>query len=430
MDFEDTPDEAAYRTRVRGYLADHADELLTLRGHSRSRPSAALLAEYKHTEAVLYEGGLVGVTWPQEYGGQGGTPMQQAIVSQEIARAGVPPLINHIGIGMCGPTIIGHGTPEQQQRWLDPLLRADHVWCQLFSEPGSGSDLAALTTKAERSEDGWRVTGQKVWTTGAQFCDFGILLARTDPSLPKHRGLTMFVVDMHAPGVTIRPLRQMSGGTDFNEVFFDDVTVPDDWRLGEVNDGWRVAITTLMNERLAIGGGGGDLGVGMDTFVAHTSAHLPALEPDRQALVRQDFAEAYIESLASRYTGYRRLTALSKGSAPGPEGSAGKLAGTQAAQKVADVGVRLLGDDAVFAADSDGNGVWQQVMSSLPGLAIAGGTTEILKNILGERVLGLPSEPRPDKAGPVNAPRGGAAATAAALATTIADSGVTAGASA
>jgi alkylation response protein AidB-like acyl-CoA dehydrogenase len=418
VDFDDTAEEAAYRQRVRRYLDDHRAEFVLSGGHSRARPRPddprQGVEAYRRTQAVLADGGYVGVTWPREYGGQDGSQMQQAIVQQETARIGMPPLINHIGLGMVAPTLLAHGSAEQKTRYLERLRRAEEVWCQLFSEPGAGSDLAALATRAERTDDGgWRVTGQKVWTSGAHYSDLGILLARTDPQVPKHRGLTMFVLDLHAPGVTVRPLRQMSGAADFNEVFLDDVPIPDDQRIGAVDDGWRVAITTLMNERLAIGGGGSDLGLGIEALTRHLAARLPELPADRRPLVRQEFAQAYIESLACRYTGYRRLTTLSQGGAAGPEASAGKLAGTAAAQRVADLGVRLLGDDAVWAAGPDDGGLWQTVMTALPGLAIAGGTTEILKNILGERVLGLPPEPRPDKTGPAGQRHGAGGAAGA-----------------
>ncbi|HMA47160.1 MAG TPA: acyl-CoA dehydrogenase family protein [Frankiaceae bacterium] len=403
MDFDDTPEEVVYRARVRAFLDEHRDELVVTGDptHRRARPTRASVAAYQRTQAVLHGAGLVGVAWPRECGGQGGTPVQQAIVDQELARAGVPLLVNFVGVGMCGPTIVAHGTDEQKARWLGPLLRADEVWCQLFSEPGAGSDLAALATRARRVGDGsWRVTGQKVWTSGAHYSVLGILLARTDPTRPKHRGLTMFVVDMHAPGVTVRPLRQMSGAADFNEVFFDDVDVLDSSRLGAVDDGWRVAITTLMSERLAIGGGGGDLGPPVEELVRLAARRLPGLPPERAALARQELGRAYVESVAARYTGYRRLTALSRGVPPGPEAAAGKLAGTAAARRVADLGVRLLGDDAVWAADPAGEGAWQTAMAALPGLAIAGGTDEILKDVVGERVLGLPPEPRVDAGAP------------------------------
>ncbi|MGY1623071.1 acyl-CoA dehydrogenase family protein [Geodermatophilus sp. SYSU D00965] len=401
MDFDDTPDEAAFRAGVRTTLQEHAGELLHVGAGEEAVDARTHEAALRRTQRVLAEAGLVGIPWPREYGGQGGTLVQQAIVQQELARARVPTLINHIGLGMCGPTVIAHGSEDQKRRYLTRLLRADDVWCQLFSEPGSGSDLAALRTTAVRDGDDWVVNGQKVWTTLAHVADLGILLARTHPDRPKHAGLTMFVVDVHAPGVTVRPLRQMVGSAGFNEVFFDDVRIPDAERLGEPGEGWRVALTTLMNERVAIGGAGSDLGVPVETLVAHARERLPRLDPERQVLARQAVGRAVVASLATRYTGYRRFTVLSKGGVPGPEASAGKLAGTAAAKLVADAGVRLLGDDAVYAATADGDDTWQRSQGYLPGLAIAGGTDQVLRNVLGERVLGLPPEPRTDKARPM-----------------------------
>jgi alkylation response protein AidB-like acyl-CoA dehydrogenase len=395
VNFDDTPDEAAWRDQVRTYITAHRDELARFGDTARRNgdPTRA-----RRSQAVMYDGGFVGVTWPKAAGGQGGTPMQQAIVDQEMARARVPGHIGIIGIGMCGPTVIGHGSQDQKERYLARLLRCDDVWCQLFSEPASGSDLAGLRTKAVKNADGtWRVNGQKVWTTQAQIADYGILLTRTDPDAAKHRGLTMFVVDMKAPGVTVRPLRQMSGVAEFNEVFFDDVLIEDSERLGDVNDGWRVALTTLMSERLTLGGGGTDVGAGSSVALDHVARRISQLSPERQALVRQDFGRAYASSLASRYTGLRQLSAISKGAMPGPEASAGKLAGTKTARSLADINVRLLGDDAVYANDADGASTWQDAQAGLPGMAIAGGTDEILRNVIGERVLGLPAEPRADK---------------------------------
>ncbi|MGY1633753.1 acyl-CoA dehydrogenase family protein [Geodermatophilus sp. SYSU D01186] len=397
MDFDDTPDEATYRASVRQVLEERAADLLHVGVGEEAVDARTHEAGLRRTQRVLAEAGLVGVTWPREYGGQGGTLVQQAIVQQELARAGVPTLINHIGLGMCGPTVIAHGSEEQKRRYLARLLRADDVWCQLFSEPASGSDLAALRTTAVRDGDEWVVTGQKVWTTLAHVADLGILLARTDPDRPKHAGLTMFVVDVHAPGVTVRPLRQMVGSAGFNEVFFDEVRIPDEERLGEPGEGWRVAITTLMNERVTIGGAGSDLGVPVEQLAALARERLPRLDAERQVLARQAVGRAVVASLATRYTGYRRFTVLSQGGLPGPEASAGKLAGTAAAKLVADAGVRLLGDDAVYAATADGDDTWQRSQGYLPGLAIAGGTDQVLRNILGERVLGLPPEPRGDK---------------------------------
>ncbi|MGY1824090.1 acyl-CoA dehydrogenase family protein [Geodermatophilus sp. SYSU D00079] len=405
MDFDDTPDEAAYRASVRQVLEKRAADLLHVGAGQEAVDARTHEAGLRRTQRVLAEAGLVGVTWPREYGGQGGTLVQQAIVQQELARAGVPTLINHIGLGMCGPTVIAHGSEDQKRRHLARLLRADDVWCQLFSEPASGSDLAALRTTAVRDGDEWVVTGQKVWTTLAHVADLGILLTRTDPDRPKHAGLTMFVVDMHAPGVTVRPLRQMVGSAGFNEVFLDEVRIPDEERLGEPGEGWRVAITTLMNERVTIGGAGSDLGVPVEQLAALARARLPQLDAERQVLARQAVGRAVVASLATRYTGYRRFTVLSQGGLPGPEASAGKLAGTAAAKLVADAGVRLLGDDAVYAATADGDDTWQRSQGYLPGLAIAGGTDQVLRNILGERVLGLPPEPRGDKDAPFSGGR-------------------------
>ncbi len=409
MDFDDTPDEAAYRARVRALLEEHAGDLLHVGTGEESVDASSHEAELRRTQRVLAEAGLVGVTWAPEHGGQGGTLVQQAIVAQELARARVPTLINHIGLGMCGPTVIAHGSEDQKRRYLARLLRADDVWCQLFSEPASGSDLAALRTTAVRDGEDWIVNGQKVWTTLAHVADLGILLTRTDPDRPKHAGLTMFVVDLHAPGVTVRPLRQLGGQADFNEVFFDDVRIPDAERLGEPGEGWRVALTTLMNERVAIGGAGTDIGLPVEALAAHAAHRLPALSPERQVIARQAVGRAVVAALAARYTGYRRFTVLSQGGLPGPEASAGKLAGTTAAKLVADAGVRLLGEEAVLAATADGDDRWQRTQGWLQGISIAGGTDQVLRNILGERVLGLPPEPRSDKAAPFSAKPAGTA---------------------
>jgi alkylation response protein AidB-like acyl-CoA dehydrogenase len=391
MDFDDTPEEAAWRAEVCSFLEQRRDEFGT-RGTDVDREVA------RTRQATLYDAGFVGVTWPVEFGGQDATPMRQAIVDQEMARLGLPALINLIGIGMCGPTVIVHGSDDQKQRYLRRLLRADDIWCQLFSEPAAGSDLAGLRTRAVRGDDGdWLVNGQKVWTTRAHWADYGILLTRTDPDVPKHRGLTMFVVDMKAPGVTVRPLRQMSGDADFTEVFFDDVVIQDAERLGDVGDGWRVALTTLMSERLSLGGGGTDIGISPEEVARHVAAHLDELSPDRQVLARQELGRAYVTALGARYTGYRQLSKVSRGELPGPEASAGKLSGTRSARDLADLAVRVLGDDARVAATRDGSGVWQHFQAGLPGMAIAGGTDQVLRNIIGERVLGLPAEPRADK---------------------------------
>src|SRR5262245_54690277 len=252
MDLNDTPELAEYRVRVRSWLDGHAAEAPILRGDDAIRDEHEAVVAHREWQRKLAEAGLAAVTWPAEYGGQGLGPLHQVIVNQEIWRARVPGIFDLIGVGMLGPTIIAHGDEDQKQRHLGPMLAADEVWCQLFSEPAAGSDLAGIQTRARRQDDGtWRLSGQKVWTTNAQYASFGLLLARTDADVPKHKGLTMFVVPMDGDGVTIRPLRQISGEAHFKEVFFDDVALDEDAPVGAVDGGWGVAMTTLMFERVA-----------------------------------------------------------------------------------------------------------------------------------------------------------------------------------
>ena len=392
MDFDDTPDQARLRAKVRKFLADHDSELAHSDGPQLEEPGSDRVAALRRTQAILFDSGLIGLTWPVAYGGGGGTNEQQAVVNEEMHRARIAGPIGHIGLGMCGPTVLEHGSEDQKQRYIRRLLRADDMWCQLFSEPGSGSDLAALRTKAVRHGDGWHIQGQKVWTTLAQHCRYGILLARTNPEAPRHRGLTMFVIDMESRGVTVRPLRQMNGHKSFNEVFLDDVVIDDSERLGDVDDGWHVALTTLMNERMAVGGGGGELGISSDALVAHAASLLPRLSDHRRALAVEALGRVLVESLAARYTGYRLQTSIEKGRRPGPEGSAGKLAAVRVAHATANLGLRLLGEDAALARSRDGDWRWAHSQASTLGVALAGGSDEILRNILGERVLGLPRD--------------------------------------
>ena len=380
MDLNDTPEQARYREHVRGWLQEHAAEA----------PAEDAIAERRTWQGRLAQAGLAGVTWPVEAGGAGLGPVEQVIVNQEISRAGVPGVLDGIGVGMLGPTIIAHGTDEQKQRFLGPMLHADEVWCQLFSEPAAGSDLAAIQSRAVRQDDGgWRLSGQKVWTTQAQFASFGMLLARTDPDVPKHKGLTMFLVPMDAPGVTIRPLRQISGDPEFNEVFFDEVALDADAALGPVGGGWGTALTTLMFERLSIGLGSEAMG-----FRAERFARAIAGDDDarRDPEVRRRLGELCVELLAVRFTGYRTLSALQKGQVPGPEAALAKITAVRAAIEAGDLIADVLGPDALAA-----DGEWGFMTSYLPGLKSAGGTEEILRNTVGERVLGLPPEPRLDK---------------------------------
>jgi alkylation response protein AidB-like acyl-CoA dehydrogenase len=393
VDLDDTPDQAAYRAQVRGWLEEHKSEAPVIA--DPADPDALtdedeIVAARRKWQGRLAEGGLAGVTWPKEYGGQGLGPIEQVICNQEIARAKVPGILDAIGVGMLGPTIIAHGTDEQKARYLGPMLHGDEVWCQLFSEPAAGSDLAAVQARARQSDDGsWRLSGQKVWTTNAQFASYGLLLARTDPDVPKHKGLTMFIVPMDAPGVTVRGLRQISGEAEFNEVFFDDVALDERAVVGGVGNGWGTALTTLMYERVTIGLGGEGLGYNSTRFAAAI-----ARDPDarRDPDVRHRLGEIASELLAVRFTGYRTLTALQRGQIPGPEAGLAKVTIVNGAIKAGDLIADVIGPDAL-AQDSE----WAYMISFLPGLKSAGGTEEILRNTIGERVLGLPPEPRLDK---------------------------------
>ena len=387
MDLGDTPEQARYRETVRAWLDEHRAEAPPASGPPDD--DGYVLAR-RRWQGRLAEGGLAGVTWPREYGGQGLGPVEQAITNQEIARARVPGILDTIGVGMLGPTIIAHGTEEQKLRHLGPMLHGDDIWCQLFSEPGAGSDLAAIGTRARRDEGGgWRLTGQKVWTTNAQHAAFGLLLARTDPDVPKHRGLTMFIVPMDAPGVSVRGLRQISGEAEFNEVFLDDTPLGDDAVVGQVDDGWRTALTTLMFERLAIGLGTEGLGYQETRFArALATDERASADPD----VRRRLGEIGTELLAVKFTGLRALTALERGRIPGPEAGLAKVTLVNAAIAAGDLLADVLGADALADGDE-----WAYMISYLPGLRAAGGTEEILRNTIGERVLGLPAEPRLDK---------------------------------
>jgi alkylation response protein AidB-like acyl-CoA dehydrogenase len=393
VDLDDTPEQAAYRAQVRGWLEEHRSEAPVTRGPDAITDEEELLAARRAWQGKLAEGGLAGVTWPKEFGGQGLGPIEQVICNQEIGRAGLPGILDAIGVGMLGPTIIAHGDEEQKTRYLAPLLHGDEVWCQLFSEPAAGSDLAAVQSRARQQDDGsWRLSGQKVWTTNAQFASYGLLLARTDPDVPKHNGLTMFIVPMDAPGVTVRGLRQISGEAEFNEVFFDDVPLDADAVVGGVGGGWTTALTTLMFERVTIGLGSEGLGYSSDRF----AKAIAALEDARQdPEVRQGLGEIAGDLTAVRFTGYRTLTALQKGQIPGPEAGLAKVTLVSNAIKAGDLIADVIGPDAL-----DERSEWAYMISFLPGLKSAGGTEEILRNTVGERVLGLPPAPRLDKGVP------------------------------
>ena len=402
MDFNDTPDEKAFRDEARAWLERNAEPLRP--GERRPNLMGAegrkgLLERAREWQRTKADAGWACITWPVEYGGRGASSIQSVIWSQEESKFNVPPNMFTIGQGMLGPTIMAHGTPAQKQRYLRPMLRADEIWCQLFSEPGAGSDLAGLRTSAVRDGDAWRINGPKIWTSGAHYSQWGMIVTRTDPAAKKHAGITYFIVDMQAPGIEIRPIRQINGSSDFNEVFFTDVRVPDENRVGAVNDGWRGAITTLMNERATIGAGGG-FGVGVTELLAlarETRLHgRPAIE---DPAVRQRIADFYVKLKGLEYTGYRALTALSRGTAPGPENSIGKMIGAPLRQELAAFALELQGAAGIVSdpALAPAEGGFQQGYLGAPGLRLAGGTDEILHNILAERVLGLPGEIRVDK---------------------------------
>ncbi len=391
MDLNDTPEQARFRERVRSWLEEHKAEAPVLEGPDALTEEDEIVAARRVWQRKLAEAGLAGATWPKEFGGQGLGPIEQVIVSQEIARAGVPGILDVIGVGMLGPTIIAHGTDEQKQRYLGPMLHGDEVWCQLFSEPAAGSDLAGIQSRAKRADGGWVLNGQKVWTTNAQFSAYGLLLARTDADVPKHKGLTMFIVPMDAEGVTVRGLRQITGDAEFNEVFFDDVRLGDEMVVGGVGNGWGTALTTLMFERLTIGFGSEGMGYRPERFAGRV-AQDPAAARDGE--VRQRLGHIATELLAVRFTGYRMLSALQQGQIPGPEAGLSKITTVNAGIAACDLVADVVGPDALR---EDVENPFSYHTSFLPGLKSAGGTEEILRNTIGERVLGLPPEPRLDK---------------------------------
>ncbi|MCL4313556.1 MAG: acyl-CoA dehydrogenase family protein [Actinobacteria bacterium] len=354
------------------------------------------LAEAEEAKAwarLAFDAGFGWITGPKQYGGRELPPSYQRLYDSLAADFDIPSQAPRgIGLGMVAPTILAHGTEVAKTRYLRALYRGDIIACQLFSEPSAGSDLASLQTKAVRDGDEWVVTGQKVWTSGAHYSDIGEIICRSDPDVEKHRGLTGFIVDMHAPGVEVRPLRQMTGGASFNEVFFDEVRIPDDHRLGEVNGGWTVALTTLMNERAAIGVGGAGVQVAALEMVRlmELARHMGK---DDDPMVRQRLADLYISTKIADITNLRALAKLNAGQLPGPELSISKLALTNNLQKVVEFVSLVLGSRLVADTGEWGTYAWSEFVLGVPGLRVAGGTDEVLKNVIGERVLGLPKEP-------------------------------------
>ena len=342
-----------------------------------------------------FDAGFGWITGPEEYGGRNLPRSYQRIYDHLESGFNIPSqAVFGIGLGMIAPTILAHATEEVKEKYLRNLYRGDIVACQLFSEPSAGSDLASLQTKAVRDGDEWVVNGQKVWTSGAHLSDIGEIICRTDPDVEKHRGLTGFVVDMHAPGVEVRPLRQMTGGASFNEVFFTDVRIPDSHRLGDVNAGWTVALTTLMNERAAIGGGGGGSGLGsLGTW--RLMELVKQMDRSSDPLIRQDLAQVIINLKIASYTNIRAMSKLAANQLPGPEMSIAKLSLTQNFTRICNLLSDVLGMKITADSGQWGTYAWSEFLLSVPGMRIAGGTDEVMHNIVGERVLGLPKEPKP-----------------------------------
>ncbi len=351
------------------------------------------LAAARTWAQTVFDGGFGWITGPPAYGGRGLGRDYQRIYASIAADYRTPSMaVYGIRLGMVAPTILAHATDEVKEAYLRPMHRGDIVGCQLFSEPSSGSDLASLQTQAVRDGEEWIINGQKVWTSGAHLSDIGEIICRTDPDAPKHRGLTGFVMDMHAKGVEVRPLRQMTGGSTFNEVFFTDVRVPDSHRLGEVNGGWTVALTTLMNERAAIGGGGGGVGLpASNRLIEMARATGRAGDP----LVRQQLAIIIVNERLARYTTLRAMSRIAVGQLPGPEMSLAKLSLTANMVRTCNLVSSLLGPSLVADTGAWGTYAWSEFLLGVPGMRIAGGTDEVLRNIIGERVLGLPKDPPP-----------------------------------
>lgn len=404
MNFDDTPEEAAFRAKVRAWIdanaPKHLEPELKRAGFASSGiESEDPLAASKAWQKKKAQAGWACLHWPKEYGGGAATPIERVIWGQEEGLYGALSSAFIIGQGMCGPTVMAWAKEEQKRRLLPPLASGEEIWCQLFSEPAGGSDLAGLRTRAVRADDGsgdWIINGQKIWTSGAQHSDWGLLITRTDPDVPKHKGLTMFFLDMRSPGVEVRPIKQVNGQSGFNEVYFTDVRIPDDQRLGAVGQGWEVSLTTLMNERLSIGSG---MSTGFpELFQFCLEAEIDGRPAIDDAAVRSRLAQFAVRQSGLKYTGMRAITALSKGQTPGPENSIGKLVAGATMQELAMFALDLQGQAGVIQnPDSPMNARFQGMLLRSPATRIEGGSDEILRNIIAERVLGLPGDIRVDK---------------------------------
>jgi alkylation response protein AidB-like acyl-CoA dehydrogenase len=392
VNFDFTAGQEAFRKEVRQWLERNLPDDLRGKGFAASRADREAVQRLRAWQRTMFEAGYVGMDWPREFGGRGASLAEQIILYQEMARAESPQIVNRGGVSMLGPTLMKHGTPAQQQRFLRPILTAEELWAQGFSEPNAGSDLANLQTRAEIRGDEFVITGQKVWTSMAHVADWCFLLARTDPAAPKHRGISFILVDMKTPGITVRPLRQMTGEAEFNEVFLDGVRVPVANLVGRLNEGWAVALTTLAYERDVL------------TFIRHISLRnalhrLVRLVRERgragDPIVRQKIAGLWIGEQALMLNAYRSLTRILRGGQPGPEGSTSKLFWSQLDQELAQTATEVIGPYSQIRGESawaPDEGQWEFYALLAQASGIRAGTSEILRNILGERVLGLPKD--------------------------------------
>jgi alkylation response protein AidB-like acyl-CoA dehydrogenase len=389
VDLSPTPSQAAFRAEIRSWLVANLPWEYGRGLPPRFDDLGEEVRFLREWQARLADGGWVGVAWPEEYGGRGAGPAEHFIVQEELARARAPEMVGRIGLNLAAPTLLAHGTDDQRSRWLSRIRTAQDLWCQLFSEPGAGSDLAGLSTKAARTDGGWLVNGQKVWTSYAQFADWGVCLARTDPDAPKHKGISYLVVDMHHEGVEVRPLVQITGEAEFNEVFLTDVFVPDDQLIGPEHEGWRVANSTLSHER----------GTNPRQLVIHMQLleELLRLAEESGAFddrrLRAALAQAYVEIRLFHLHNLRSVSRLAQGRDPGPEGSALKLYWSEMSKRFHDTAMTVIGEAGPLWRGAEGNpgdGLWQRSWLYYLASSIFAGTNEIQRNVIGERVLGLP----------------------------------------
>jgi len=397
MDFNYSPEEEAFRKEVRDWLEENMQELPKWYGNP-DVPGPESDSEESHQFTIwwhrkLYDAGYVGLPWPKEYGGRGATVMEQVVFNEELAKHRAPGPTNVIGIGWCGPTIMAVGTEEQKKRFLHKILTAEDIWCQAFSEPEAGSDLAGIQTRAVRDGDDYIINGQKVWTSGARWADWAILLTKTDLEAPRHRGMSYFLLDMHTPGVTVRPLKQITGGSDFNELFLDDVRIPASLMVGEENKGWYVAMGTLDFERSGAGAS-----ISRENNIKDIIRMAKKMERNGQPLskdpeIRQKLAQFYIEVNVARYLGLRNLTHQLRGERPGPEGAVGHVFDAEFNLRLQDFMTQLLGPYHQLLKGSKyavNQGRWASSWIGMRGTTIGTGTLEIQKNVIAQRALGLP----------------------------------------